>query len=491
MPGEPTLLRVLVTRRHWQKFAAFAAQFRRAASELADQQGDPALRAVTISPRQFERWYGGAVKTLPYPDSCRVLEHMFGYPVHQLLAPASQLTDQQPPGPGPGQPGTPAAAGDRDPVPAGPSVTRSPVPGGVRDQGGWPAAGPALPDPERVLVMAARRAIRFAASADASNVGAGSIEQLHAETRRLALAYPRQPLPGIIGDIAWLQDHTFTLLEGRQRPGQARDLYVIGALASGMLAKAAHDLRDPQLAMTHARTALLCAGNAGHDALTAWVRGLQSLITYWDGRPREALQYALAGAQIPQMRGTVTVWLASLQARAWSALGNPAASHEAITGATSLRDQVIPDDLDELGGICRFSRPRQLYYAADAAAALPSPHPATDQPDELYTQAGDYATQAVTAYHNAPDDELSFGDEAGSRTALAIGRIRAGHLDGAREAVEPVLGLPAPQRIHGIISSVQNVHRAVAATAPREPLARQIQEEIEAYCRTPAAALPR
>ncbi len=84
---EPTLLRALVMRRHWQNFAAFESQFRRAAAELAEQEGEPRLRKVTVSRRQFERWYAGKVKTEPYPDSCRVLEHMFGCSVQQLLAP--------------------------------------------------------------------------------------------------------------------------------------------------------------------------------------------------------------------------------------------------------------------------------------------------------------------------------------------------------------------------------------------------------------------
>ena len=38
--------------------------------------------------------------------------------------------------------------------------------------------------------------------------------------------------------------------------------------------------------MTHARTALLCANNAEHPSLASWVRGLQSLVTYWAQRPR-------------------------------------------------------------------------------------------------------------------------------------------------------------------------------------------------------------
>ena len=87
-PYELTLLRSLVIERHWQKFAAFEAQFSRAAAELAERQGEPRLKKVTVSRRQFERWYAGRVKTEPYPDACRVLEYMFGYPVQQLLVPA-------------------------------------------------------------------------------------------------------------------------------------------------------------------------------------------------------------------------------------------------------------------------------------------------------------------------------------------------------------------------------------------------------------------
>ena len=220
--------------------------------------------------------------------------------------------------------------------------------------------------------MAARRAMRFSATAGSSNISGESLEQLWAETSRLAIAYPQQPLSVITGDIVSLQDIVFQLLEGRQRPSESRDLYVIGGLASGMLSKASHDFRDPDTAMTHARTALLCANNAEHTSLAAWVRGLQSLITYWAQRPREALEYAQPGQQLPGITGSVTVWLASLEARAWARLGNGAASREAIARASDLREQPTRNDLDEIGGMCYFSRPRQLYYSSDAGRPCPS-----------------------------------------------------------------------------------------------------------------------
>lgn len=57
--------------------------------------------------------------------------------------------------------------------------------------------------------------------------------------------------------------------------------------------------------------------------------------------------------------------------------------------------------------------------------------------------------------------------------------------------MQPVLDLPVALRIHGVVTSVLDVHRAVTAQAADTPLARHIQEDIETYGRTPAAALPR
>jgi hypothetical protein len=490
MPAEPTLLRVLVTTRHWQRFETFSAQFSRAARALAEQEGEAGIGRVTVSSRQFERWYAGKVKTVPHPDACRILEQMFGYPVDQLLGSASQAKTKA-------APETLAHTGnaltgstDSAQLAVIPTAIWSPDRAESARDDGSPrgrvgADYLAMSDPERILAMAARRALQFGAAADASNVGSDSLELLRGETGRLAVAYLQQPLSEILGDIVALQDHTFGLLEGRQRPRETRDLYLVGGLASGMLAKAAHDLRDPQLAMTHARTALLCARNAEQDALIAWVHGLQSLITYWADRPREALHYAQSGQEIDGITGTVGIWLASLEARAWSALGNGAASRDAIERAGNLREHVIADDLDGLGGMCYFSRPRQLYYAADASASSFG----ADDKDGI-SRAVAHATEAVAAYEKARSDERSFSDEAGSRTDLAIALVRAGEIEGASEAIRPVLNLPLPLRIHGVVTSVTNMHHEITARAVDSPLASSLQEEIEEYCRTPAPALP-
>lgn len=493
MPGEPTLMRSLITMRHWQKFTTFEAQFRRAAQQLAAEHDEPDLGKVTVSARQFERWYAGRVKTAPHPDACRVLEHMFGYGVRELLGAAAGQIAQRSENEFAGKK---QASADSlrgfGPEEFGLAVN-SPLLHEAKFNYGNPlsiSGDPVFSDPGRIIAMAGQRAMRFGTSADASNVGPDSLGLLKAEVARLALAYPQQPLPAIIGDIVSLQDQVFTLLEGRQRPRETRDLYVVGGLASGMLAKAAHDLADPHTAMTHARTAMLCAKNAEHSALIAWVCGIQSLTTYWADRPRDALQYAQIGMELSDSQGTAKVWLASLEARAWSALGNALESQRAIERASELREHITTNDLDELGGICNFSRARQLYYAADAGASLVESRADAGSQRVLYGKTESYALEAIAAYESAPFSEKSFGDEAGARTDLAIARVRADSLDGALEAIQPVLSLPASQRIHGVIGSVVNVHRAITATSPDAAIGREIQEAIEVYCRTPVAALP-
>ncbi|MBL7497187.1 helix-turn-helix transcriptional regulator [Frankia sp. CNm7] len=347
----------------------------------------------------------------------------------------------------------------------------APAPAGQRDLSG-----------EEMVLMAARRAREFALAHQGA-LSEDAMEQIRDDVRSLAIAYPQRPLPTILGPLTEAQEAIFTLLENRQRPQQARELYALAGVTTGLLAKASHDLASPRTAMTHARTAFLCADNADHDALRSWIRGLQSLIAYWDHRPNDALRYAQLGAtHLSPRSGTVAVWLPASEARAWAALGNAAETRNAVDRAERARDDLQDDDLDTMGGICFFSVARQLYYAADALSWLP---------DE--TQAAErYGAAAVDAYHDPTRPEWAFGDQAGSHAGLAHTRVARAELDGAAEAIGPVLDLPPDRRINGVIHSVQRVHAAlVRSTLAEDPAARDLSERIEMFARTPAAALGR
>ncbi|MFJ6196541.1 hypothetical protein [Micromonospora sp. NPDC092111] len=335
--------------------------------------------------------------------------------------------------------------------------------------------------PERnLLAMAAQRARQYAMLA-AESTSPAAIEQLAEDVQRLALAYPQRPVSHVLPDLVETQDTLFTLLERRQAPNQSRDLHFLAGITSGLLAKVSHDMADPHSAMLQARTAVLCAEQAGHPGLQAWLRGLQSLVAYWAGRHAEAVRYAEAGRQYAtQAGGTSAVWLPASAARAYAALGNAEQAKAAIAEAEDAWSRVRPDEMDEMGGICTFNQPRTLYYASDALAWLPGEATTTER----------YALRAAQAYADPNDPAWAFGDQAGSHANLAIARVAGGELEAAADALAPVLDLPADQRINGIIHSVRRVHQAITR-AGHAGDARDLIDGIEHFTHTPANALPR
>lgn len=333
---------------------------------------------------------------------------------------------------------------------------------------------------ERQLIeLAAERARKFTIFSQAA-LPEGSLDQVFDDVRRLSTEYPQRPLSAIIGDLVDVQDTLFTLLEQRNRPAEARSLYLLAGVVGGLLAKVSHDMADPYAANTQARAAFLAAENADHDGLRAWIRGLQSLVAYWAGRHRDAVTYAQQGQQYGST-GTVSVWLPVSEARAWAALGNVTEARRAVQASEDQWTTATGDELDELGGLCRFSRARHAYYAADAFAWLPSEA----------TAAAAYAEEAVSAYQDTSSPDWAFGDQAGSHADLAIARIAQGQLAGAEAAIAPVLDLPVPQRINGIIRSVRHVDDALQrAGLSDDPATIDLRDQINTFTRTPLAALP-
>ncbi|MEU9376543.1 hypothetical protein AB0D94_22600 [Streptomyces sp. NPDC048255] len=373
----------------------------------------------------------------------RVLQSMFGMPLEELLAPW---------------------------VGSLPAVDE---PTGLILATGGPTAD------RELIEMAARRAKSFAFTAGQTDLTANVMEQVHADVQNLAMDYPQRPLSELLPDLITTQDTIYTLLEQQRRPSQARQLYFLAGVTGGLLAKASHDLADPHAALTQARTAFVCADQADHNGLRAWIRGVQSLVSYWAGRTRESVRYAQSGAEFAAVNSS-SVWLPMNEARAHAALGNANAARAAIERAERAWDLVQEDEVDELGGLCLFGRTRQIYYAAEALSWLPSQS----------SVANDYATRAVAAYEDSSSPEWAFGDEAGARSALAITRIQMGELEGATEAVSPVLDLAPEQRINGIVNATQRVHRALR-DSPLAEEASGLQEQIEAFTRTPLKSLPR
>ncbi|MFD4986469.1 hypothetical protein [Streptomyces sp. NPDC058374] len=448
-----TLLRYLLDEREWRDHDAFLPHFRKAARELADFEEKPSLATLAPAKATFEAWYYG--KRQPQRDARRVLVHMFGYSVDQLW---SEVPD-----------GTAPAV-----VPLF-SAPQTEVPAAAR--------GMDLHEMRRTGAMAARRAIDFALGAEREQLGEETLGFLSDEVKRIAEEYPRVPLAEIWDDLAKAQDEAFRLLEsGRARPSQSRDLHFMATLLSFFMAKGSHDMGDAKVAMAQARAAGFCAKQAEHKGLIALVDGLKSLISYWANKPEDALHYARHGAaEAPGLRGTVGVWLPSLEARAAALLGDEEAALAANRRAENLREQVVPDDLDGLGGLLTYPEIKQLYYAVESQVLL-------GHGDAEITMQ---AEEAVRGFSNTTDPAWAFGDQAGAQCNLALVRLYAGDLDGAAAAVRPVLDLAPGLRNNGIVVSAERVRAALASGPVRNALvARDLRSEIEMY-QPPRPALPR
>ncbi|CUU55225.1 hypothetical protein Ga0074812_104306 [Parafrankia irregularis] len=393
-------------------------------------------RGVTISAQHLRRLASGD-REMASPATKRVLEAFFGMPARDLLAPWN------------------------------PSI--SPLSG---------STSPSSSDLE-LLTMAAERSRTFITR---KNVLAGgeTIEQIADEVGELARIYPVTPLPMLLGRLVDAQDSILSLLELRQKPANAQQLYFLASLVAGMLAYAGNDVGKPQIALAHARSAFTWAEYSDHNGMRAWIRGLQSFVCYWADRPHDSIRYAQSGEEFARAaKSSAGVWLFSGEARAWAALGDADKAKSLILQAERVRESARPDDLDEFGGICTFGESRQLYYAGRALACLPSEGEAAER----------YSIQAVEAYSDPQQPEWDFTCQADSRISLALARSLNGEIDGVSEALQDVFSLAPEQRINDLVKTIGLVHRSLNRFTDQAE-ARDIQEQIEVFTRTSLPLFP-
>lgn len=345
-PGRPTLLRTLIAERHWQNFRAFEAQFRRAARELSERERDPDLAKLTVSSRQWERWYSGNVKTEPYPDACRVLEHMFGYPVQQLLAIAET---------GGKQPGE-HSAGSREYGLAGSLPGSMPEIRGQRD-----VARELTAAEDRHLVERLRRTF-LAGGLAALTLPALGLDELrhiaaavvnaqrYADTEIVDYCKqqledcavndgrrgPRQSLPIALGLIAAIER-----MATDAKPGTRRELLRVGADASEFAGWLYRDICVPELANYWRDRAIEWSQVSGDTTMQGYVL-LKKSQAVWDERDAlRMLTLAEAAQEGPwRLPARVRAEAAQQQARGHAMLdGNLALIESKLSEARSLLAQ--------------------------------------------------------------------------------------------------------------------------------------------------------
>ena len=402
---------------------------------------------MTVSDRQASRWMGGQLGGLPHPATCRVLEHMFSEPAETLFGPPQY-------GPFPDHQAG-AWAANR-------------LPAGTEDDATM----------EREIAMAAAESARFGQFAEQSNVGPHTLEQFRADAARIVATYPNRPVYPIFVELRELRNRAFDLLEGRQRPEQTRELYLVTSVLCGVLANASFDLGWLPAAETQARTAFLCAELADNNALRAWIRGTQSLVCYWDDRPTDAVELASDGWRYVPEAGTARVRLAAIEARAHGRLRDQRSAEDALLRAEQAREEVTADD--DPGGMLAFPVAKQTLYAATARLWL-------GDHDNL-VRAEQQAAEAVELYQQDPPEQRRIGELSLARLDLAVARLGQQNLEGTAEQVQDVLALATRRRTDSVVRRLRQL--ASALQRPRfqtATLASDLRDQIVNFCNEPAA----
>jgi len=149
--------------------------------------------------------------------------------------------------------------------------------------------------------------------------------------------------------------------------------------------------------------------------------------------------------------------------------------------ASEAREREQNDELLEIGGEFKLSQASQHSLAGSALIEIPG---AEDS-------AADELLRATELYATGPPEGESYRYtlEARARIDLATARLRAGQLDGASLAVEPVLILPIAKRTIELSKRLSVLRAEISK--PRyqgSPLAEDLDERIEDFMRETIAS---
>ncbi len=215
------------------------------------------LSGDALSARQAYRWVAGHLTGLPYPRAQDVVERMLGEPAAQLFGP-------------------PLGAGFGSSSRA--SGTALPA------RGGWP---------DQLVATSAARARDFLRTAEATNVGDETIDQLADDVRRLAGVVLSATSHGHHEDIVDAQGLRVQV-PGRSPTSRPYSRSVpLAGIASGLMAKASHDVGARHRGDDPCRAAYTCADNApGTTGLRVLDRGYRPWICTGPDACEDSASYA-------------------------------------------------------------------------------------------------------------------------------------------------------------------------------------------------------
>jgi len=332
---------------------------------------------------------------------------------------------------------------------------------------------------QREVLMAAHEGSGHAENAEQRGIGDATLEQLRADVIRLSREYmTAEPFPLFL-EMRRVRSRMHDALDRRMWPRDASQLYFLLGCANCLMANVASDLDNPQAAEELARAGWAYSVAIDHRPLMAQLRLSLTDIAYWHNQARRASEHALTGLQY-LADGPTAAQLHLKYARAAARTGETEAAQQAITAAKEARERDYTDDLLEIGGEFRLSWASHHSLAGSALIEIPGGE--RDAAAEL--------EQAAQLYQSPePGEVFRYTLEARARIDMGTARLRAGALDAAAEAVEPVLSLPPAKRTLELPQRMRAVRAELAQPVFRgSAQARDLDERIEEFGRESVTA---
>lgn len=331
---------------------------------------------------------------------------------------------------------------------------------------------------ERLATLTGEESARYGDRASA--VGPGALDQVRSDVAELSRKFGTAPTVQLFGSLRLLRDRIFALLDtpGRLGVSQVRDLHFLGGAACGLLANATNNLGYVNAALSHVRTGLLLANEAGADTLAAWLHGQQATIYVWNGQYSRAREAARQGQNL-HPSGTVSVFLPAVEARASGELGNPPVTRAALRRTLEARETVQPGPLDEFGGLLGFTEPKQHFYAASAYLGI-------GEDAEVVTEA----EAAINGYRDGPAEQFNYPNTATVQFHAAVAHVRGGDLDAARPSASAALDTPVEYHNATTVTAARQLHNHLRAARLRDsPTAIEVRDRIEDFLSVAPARL--
>jgi len=332
----------------------------------------------------------------------------------------------------------------------------------------------------REVLMAAHESSEHAERAEHREIGDATLEQLRADVIRLSRAsMTDEPFPVFL-EMRRVRDRMHAALDRRLWPRDQVDLYFLLGCLNGLMAAEAWHLGSPAGAEELLRAGWAYAIAIDNRPLLGHLRLLHADVAYWNGQPWRCRDLARAGLEYLH-DGPNGALLHLVYARAAAQVGDAAEARQAVLTAHDARARDFHDDLLEIGGEFSFSMASQHYFAGSTYVNIPQG--GADAATEL--------ERAIVLYESEPEPDEQHSDycQMAARIDLATADLKAGRLDAAVVAADPVLALPPSRRVSSLPQCFVRVRNELAQPIYHgSAQARELDERIEQFCRETVVA---